>query len=55
MGKIELDFRVLGDVGTNCYLLCNQETKECILIDAPDLPDRIDEMIAASEIGRAHV
>lgn len=36
MGKIELDFRVLGDVGTNCYLLCNQETKECILIDAPD-------------------
>ena len=38
MGKIELDFRVLGDVGTNCYLLCNQETKECILIDAPDLP-----------------
>ena len=48
MGKIELDFRVLGDVGTNCYLLCNQETKECILIDAPDLPDRIDEMIAAS-------
>ena len=34
--------------GRNCYLLCNQETKECILIDAPDLPDRIDEMIAAS-------
>ena len=48
MGKIELDFRVLGDVGTNCYLLCNQEAKECILIDAPDLPDEIDEMIAAS-------
>lgn len=27
MGKIELDFRVLGDVGTNCYLLCNQKPK----------------------------
>jgi glyoxylase-like metal-dependent hydrolase (beta-lactamase superfamily II) len=48
MAEIELDYRVLGEVGTNCYLLCNKQTKECILIDAADEPERIFGMISES-------
>lgn len=48
MSNIVIDYRVLGDVGTNCYLLSNLAAGECILMDAPDSPDRIDEMIEKS-------
>lgn len=48
MNNFVMDYRVLGDVGTNCYLLSNPAAGACVLIDAPDLPDRIDEMIAES-------
>lgn len=51
MGKIELDFRVLGDVGTNCYLLCNQETKECILKELLHSP----QMNLSQDYGRSTV
>ena len=29
----KIDVRVLGMVATNCYLLCNTDTKECVLIE----------------------
>lgn len=30
---------VLGSLGTNCYLLMNEETKECIIVDPATCPD----------------
>ena len=34
----KIDVRVLGMVATNCYLLCNTDTKECVLIDPAYMP-----------------
>ena len=34
-----IDSRILGMVGTNCYLLCNEDIKECVLIDPADRAD----------------
>ena len=44
----KIDVRVLGMVGTNCYLLCNTDTKECVLIDPADNAGKISEMIDES-------
>ncbi len=44
----KIDVRVLGMVGTNCYLLCNTDTKECVLIDPADNAGKIGEMIEQS-------
>ena len=43
-----IDSRILGMVGTNCYLLCNEDTKECVLIDPADCADEISKMIDES-------
>lgn len=48
MSEISIDYRILGQVGTNCYLLINKGAGECVLIDAADSPDIIDKMIEAS-------
>ena len=45
MSEITIDYRVLGQVGTNCYLVVNHTAEECVLIDPADSPDIIDEMI----------
>lgn len=47
MSEITIDYRVLGQVGTNCYLVVNHTAEECVLIDPADSPDVIDEMIKA--------
>lgn len=39
--KFEMQSMVLGVVGTNCYLLINQETKETVIFDPGDEGDRI--------------
>ena len=44
----KIDVRVLGMVATNCYLLCNTDTKECVLIDPADNAGKISEMIEQS-------
>ena len=44
----KIDSRILGMVGTNCYLLCNMDIKECVLIDPADRPDEISRMIDES-------
>ena len=45
MSNIKVDYRILGDVGTNCYLVVNEDNGECILIDPADCPDKIQQMI----------
>lgn len=44
----KIDSRILGMVGTNCYLLCNMDFKECVLIDPADSQDEISRMIDES-------
>lgn len=48
MSDIVMDYRVLGQIGTNCYLVINKEAGECIVIDPADQPEQICEMIAKS-------
>lgn len=36
MGKVKVDYKVLGMVSTNCYFICNEETKETVIIDPAD-------------------
>ena len=44
----KIDSRILSEVGTNCYLLCNMDIKECVLIDPADSQDEISRMIDES-------
>ncbi len=44
----KIDSKILGMVGTNCYLLCNTDIKECVLIDPADRADEISGMIDES-------
>ena len=44
----KIDSRILGMVGTNCYLLCNMDIKECVLIVPADSQDEISRMIDES-------
>ena len=44
----KIDSRILGMVGTNCYLLCNMDIKECVLIDPAASQDEISRMIDES-------
>lgn len=32
---------VLGPVGTNCYIVSNEETKECFLVDMAACPPEL--------------
>ena len=38
----------VGPIMTNCYLLCDEETKVCALIDPGDEPERLEQMVARS-------
>ena len=49
MGKLELQQMVLGPVYTNCYFVKNKETKELLIIDPADQPERIFQKVAQME------
>ena len=36
MSKIEISYRILGDIGTNVYFVINTETRETIIVDPAD-------------------
>lgn len=36
MASVSVDYKVLGMVSTNCYFICNAETKETVIIDPAD-------------------
>ena len=44
--NIDFDYKILGEIGTNCYLLYNKDNKRAVLIDPADEADKIMEMIA---------
>ncbi len=47
MGKITIKYLVLGMVQTNVFLVCNEETKECVIIDPAERAKRIEKEIEA--------
>lgn len=48
MSKITLDAKVLGMIGTNCYLVKNEDVKQAVLIDPADDAYMIQNMITMS-------
>jgi len=50
---MKLEVMVLGRVGTNCYLMMNEETKEAIIIDPADQADKINNKL--EELGATPV
>ncbi len=36
MSKVKVDYKVLGMVSTNVYFICNEETKETVIVDPAD-------------------
>lgn len=48
--KLRIESHVLGMVGTNCYFLINEETKQVILIDPADNVDYIIDKIKEKEL-----
>lgn len=42
MKKLRLEIMPLGQMGTNCYLLINHETKEMVIVDPGDEPERVE-------------
>ena len=43
MAELEIQYRVLGIIGTNVYFLINKETKETIVVDPADNAPYIEE------------
>ncbi len=50
MNKMNIEMLVLGEVSTNCYLVCNQDTKECIIIDPAAKADVIIKAVEELEV-----
>lgn len=48
MSNITFDYKVIGMIGTNCYLVKNETTKQAVLIDPAEFPDEIQTMIDRS-------
>lgn len=44
-GDMDIKIMVLGMVRTNCYIVSNHETKEAIIVDPAESPDRIKEYV----------
>lgn len=44
---MKIERYVLGPVGTNCYIVSNEKTKEAVLVDPADEPTFFEERIAA--------
>lgn len=43
--SIKIYHAVLGEIGTNCYMIINEDVKRCIIVDPADQPEAIGAMI----------
>ena len=43
-----MDYRIVGMIGTNCYLLINDSAGQCVLVDAAGEADKLSQMIEKS-------
>ena len=48
--KVSVRYMVLGPVQTNVYLVTNEETKHCVIIDPADKADYISEQMTHAQI-----
>ncbi|MDD6208628.1 MAG: MBL fold metallo-hydrolase [Clostridiales bacterium] len=46
---LKVETMVLGPIGTNCYFLVNEDTKEVLLIDPASSPERIGEKLKENQ------
>ena len=46
---------VVGELGTNCYLLIDEETREAALIDPADSPDELSALIARENVALRYI
>lgn len=46
MAKLELQKCILGSVFTNCYFLKNKETRELLIVDPADMPEKIFQKVS---------
>ena len=46
---MKIENYVIGMIGTNCYLVSNEETKECFLVDAADVSQKLVSNIREQE------
>ena len=49
MPKAELQKCILGSVFTNCYFIKNKETKELVIVDPADAPEKIFQKVVQME------
>ena len=49
MGKLKVDQYVVGQVQTNCYVVVNSETKECLIVDPGAAAVQLAERIRRDE------
>ncbi|MFH1505258.1 MAG: MBL fold metallo-hydrolase [Candidatus Omnitrophota bacterium] len=47
MDKLELKTFITGELHDNCYLIIDQESKQCFMVDCPAPTDEIDKFIQA--------
>ena len=45
---MKIDSIRVGFISTNCYLLCDEETGVCALIDPGDKPEQVADMVSRS-------
>ena len=45
---MKIDSIRVGFIATNCYLLCDEETGVCALIDPGDKPEQVADIIEAT-------
>ncbi|RZT00673.1 MBL fold metallo-hydrolase [Cuneatibacter caecimuris] len=45
MGGIQVEYTALGMCGTNCYLIYNNESREAVLVDPADQPERLEAWV----------
>ena len=48
--EISIKAMVLGMVATNCYIVSNDETKEAVIIDPADAPERIEAYLLQKQL-----
>lgn len=46
---------VVGELGTNCYLVIDEETREAALVDPADSPDELSALIAREGVSLRYV
>lgn len=43
--SIKIYHAVLGEIGTNCYVIVNESVKRCIIVDPADQPESVGVMV----------